>query len=257
MENSKVKCNAFIPARGGSTGVPGKNIKILNDRPLILHSVKFALESEAFAKVIVSTDSFEIANIASENALTEKQFSELPEGSSIEIDRNFFLHKRPASQAQTLSPIRDVLFDLCQANDEIGIFDYLMMLQPTSPFRTKHELDEILKMLQTNYEWSSIASFTDVSGMHPDRMYHLGKSQFVIPYIDQKNQDNKPRQLLQSLMIKDGSYYIFRHENLKKQVMLGNKILPFYRSGLRTINIDTEMDFELAQLVAKYATWWK
>jgi len=252
-----MRINAFIPARGGSTGVPRKNIRMLDGIPLISHSIEFARSLTTISKIIVSTDSSQIATIASQNVLSEIDFEKLREDSLIGIDERLILHKRPSIQAQTLSPIRDVLFDLCQAREDLDEFDYLCMLQPTSPFRTTSEMSEITRLMKTNYEWTSIASFTEVSGMHPDRMYRRENQVYVTPYINQRNLDNKPRQLLDPLIIKDGAYYVFKTEKLKERVMLGDKILPFLRKGLRTLNIDTETDFEVAELIANYSSWRK
>lgn len=239
---------AFVPARGGSTGVKGKNIRHLHGRPLILHTVNFALECNWFCQVVVSTDNFEIASIATEGKLTQEKFDNLENDSIIEISRKLLFHKRRPQDAQTLSPIRNVLFNLAISSDIRNQFDLLMMLQPTSPFRRQSEIESIKKIIAGNSNFTSLVSVTPVGGFHPDRMYRLSEGTLEA-YIDQANKDNKPRQLLEELYIKDGSYYLLSSKSLEKRELLGECVIPFMRHGLCTINIDEERDFQMAELI--------
>lgn len=239
---------AFVPARGGSTGVKGKNIRLLHGRPLILHTVDFALESDWFNQVVVSTDNFEIASIATEGKLRRSEFDNLEDDSIIDVSRRLLFHKRKPEDAQTLSPIRDVLFDLANTSRIKDEFDLLMMLQPTSPFRRHGEIESIKEIVKRHHEFTSLVSVTPVGGFHPDRMYRLNEGTLTA-YIDQANKDNKPRQLLEELYIKDGSYYLLTSKSLQKRELLGDNVLAFVRSGLCTINIDEEKDFKIAELI--------
>ena len=92
-------------------------------------------------------------------------------------------------------------------------------------------------------------SMKDVAGMHPDRMYRIS-DKLAVPFLSQDKGDNKPRQSLERLYIKDGAYYLLKTENLKSRVMLGDLVIPFIREGLCTINIDTLEDFSLAEYYA-------
>lgn len=246
---TKVKRIAFIPARGGSTGVPGKNIRILNGKALIRHTVDFALSQNFFESVLISTDNAEIAQIACNFQLSANEFHDLEQNQVVAISDRTYLHRRLDSQAETLSPIREVLFDFAKRNDEFSSFDYLIMLQPTSPYRNPRDLEEISKLIKNRPEWTSIASFTSVGGLHPDRMYRKRINGLFEPFIGQNNADNKPRQLLEELFIKDGAYYVFKRELLQNRVLMGDLVKPLYRQGLGTINIDTEQDFLIASLV--------
>lgn len=240
---------AFIPARGGSVGVPGKNIRLLQGKPLIEHTIDFAEKSNFFTKIIVSTDSGSIANIASKNLVSVGKFEEMLENSFEEVRDSLIIHKRLKRQAETLSPIREVLFDLARREDAISQFDFLWMLQPTSPFKQPLDLVKIRSLLSSNQSWTCISSFTSIGGMHPDRMYKRGEGNYLEPYILQDNQDNKPRQLLSELFIKDGAFYIFKKSNLVQNVLMGDRVLPYFREGLQTINIDTLNDFKIAELI--------
>jgi len=242
---------AFIPARGGSTGVVGKNIRELHGKPLVSHTVDFALSQSFFDCVLVSTDNEDIAEIATNCEVSKSAFQELGPNDILRVSNRLCVHRRLNSQAETLSPIREVLYDLSLNNDQNLSFDYLTMLQPTSPFRRSSELKELSKLINAEPEWTSIASFKEVGGFHPDRMYRELKNGLLDPYISQDNADNKPRQLLEKLFIKDGAYYVFKKENLQKRFLMGLLVKPILRQGLCTINIDTEEDFLIAQLVSK------
>lgn len=239
---------AFIPARGGSQGVPKKNIQVLHGRPLILHTIDFAETIEEFSKLIVSTDTYEIANVSARNMLDRDEFDSCPENSFISISEKLYIHKRPAHQAQTLSPIRDVLFELASQNELQLDLDLIMMLQPTSPYRRRSEIDEIISIIESKREFTSVVSINSVGGQHPDRMYRYN-GDFLTSYINQNNLDNKPRQSLEELYIKDGAYYLLKKSLLKRGILLGDTMLPIFRSGLCTINIDTWTDFKIAELI--------
>ena len=250
------RTDAFIPARGGSVGVPGKNIRILSGKPLIKHTIDFAIGSELFRNILVSTDSSLIAELSTGGELSQSKFESLPEGEIFPISKNLLLHKRKSEQAQTLSPIRDVLFELATGSTQLSDSEHLIMLQPTSPFRTKRELEEIFEITETCESWSSLASVTSVGGAHPDRMYRNTKNGVLQPYLSQNGGDNKPRQLLEDLVIKDGAYYVLKSENLRNRIMLGDEMISYFREGLRTANIDTETDFRMAELIsANKASW--
>lgn len=248
MEQYKSRICAFVPARAGSIGVPGKNRRSLAGLPLSMWSVKFALENQIIKHIYFSTDDEELAVNVAPDSFSLDQFRLMPEDAVFEISKKISIHRRSKSQAQTLSLISEVLFDFVNQNLIYEKFDYLLLLQPTSPFRKQ---DELTRMLNTPpYDtWSSIVSMKDVGGMHPDRMYRV-KSGVATPFLSQENGDNKPRQLLEPLLIKDGAFYLLKTENLKNKIMLGDSVVPFVREGLSTINIDTPEDFSLAEYYA-------
>jgi len=240
---------ALIPARSGSTGILNKNLKIVGGISLVSRSVKHALESDIFDSIIVSTDSFDIASGLS-TQLNRREFDEVEADSLIKISENMFIHKRPRELALSDTLISDLLFHLSPRL----VFHYLWLLQPTSPFRHHKEFREIMTIIQREEDlgrsWSSIISVANVNGFHPDRMYRI-ENNILDPIFPFKKVDNIPRQKLESIFIKDGGYYILKYENLKHQIMLGSKIIPYERRGFYTINIDTLSDLILAQSVSE------
>lgn len=241
---------ALIPARGGSIGVKGKNVRELHGKPLILHTLDFALEENWFHQVVVSTDNSIIGNVASRGLLQINDFEEALEDTIWQLNERSFVHKRKAKHSKTLSPIREFLFEFIEEKLFGDRIKFIMMLQPTSPFRNHEEIKEIRRIAVSNMDFSSLVSITPVGGFHPDRMYRL-KHDYIAPYVDQQNKDNKPRQLLEELYIKDGAYYLLREETLRRKTLLGAKPSYLIRQGLCTINIDDEKDFSIAELVTK------
>ena len=236
---------AFIPARGGSVGIKNKNLQKVGGKTLIKRSLEHAATSDNFDTIVVSTDSFDIASEIFPS-ISFKEFGNFLDDELILIDSKLFLHKRKTEQAQVLSPIRDVLFDISHKID----YNCLWLLQPTSPFREILEFltigQVVSKLTKSNTEWSSIVSFKSANGYHPDRMVKkIGD--YVVPILDQTNGDNAPRQTLDPVYIKDGGFYVLKKENLDNKIMLGDRIIPFIREGIKTINIDSLDELKKAQ----------
>jgi CMP-N-acetylneuraminic acid synthetase len=236
---------ALIPARAGSTGILGKNLQKIAGVSLIKLTFNTASKIKFFDKIIISTDSYEILREVS-RSLTINQFENLEDNSLTRLNNNAYLHKRATIDAQTLSPISNVVFELSLKIK----FTNLWLLQPTSPFREYSEFQDIYnlvdKMNNAGDEWSSIVSCKDVNGFHPNRMFKI-IGNFAEPLYDQSRGDNLPRQILEKVFIKDGAFYILQWKNLSQRIMLGKKIIPYVRNGYKTINIDTLDDLILAQ----------
>ncbi len=126
---------AVIPARGGSKGVPGKNIKDLYGQPLISYTIQAALDCKKIDRVVVSTDSEEIAGVA------KKYGADVP-----------FL--RPAALAMDTSKTIDAVMDVLERLQET--YEYVVLLQPTSRFVPRRILKRQLKRR-----------------LHPAKMWHL------------------------------------------------------------------------------------
>lgn len=240
---------ALIPARSGSLAVKKKNLQKVSGLSLVRRTYLQALESKIFERIILSTDSFEIIREVS-NDYTKTKFDSLKADAMIPLTHNVFLHKRDSRDADALSPIREVLFKLSN-NIE---FSTMWLLQPTSPFRSINEftlIDQLInQLILEGRHWSSIVSCRSTAGFHPDRMFRILKG-YAVPYITQVMGENAPRQLLEDLFIKDGAYYVLQKENLKRSIFLGDTIIPFVRSGLKTINIDSPEDLLIAQIIGE------
>jgi len=237
---------ALIPARSGSKGVKNKNLRKINGKSLVKRTYDHAKESLIFEKIILSTDSLKIAQEIDPEIsfeLFDKNFDKI-----FEIGSQVLVHHRNPTLAQDLSPIRDLLFFIAKNLE----FENLWMLQPTTPFRLNSEFLEVNSTANSlnnqRIEWSSIVSCRLVSDVHPDRMLKIINS-YAYPILETPIVDNIPRQLLEPVYVKDGGFYLLKRNNLLNQIMLGSKIVPFIRSGYKTINIDSLNDLKKAQKV--------
>ncbi len=170
---------AVIPARSGSKGLPGKNIKPLCGKPLICWTIQTALKSRFIDELIVSTDSQEIADIA------------IAAGASVP-----FL--RPISLASDTTPTIEVIehaLDYFRAQ-AVAPFDYLVLLEPTSPLREDDDIDNMLAQLDAAADrFDAVVSVGEVSE-HPSIMKRL-TADTIEPYCPElpmalRRQDNAP-----------------------------------------------------------------
>jgi CMP-N-acetylneuraminic acid synthetase len=124
------------------------------------------------------------------------------------------------------------------------------MLQPTSPLRTSEHIKEAIDMFLSN-DCDSVVSVASVNGNHPFRMKKLINNQ-LINFIDQGFWDMRPRQELPEVYIRNGAIYLINKDQLLKQKQLiGNKCLGYIMNDKDSINIDSEIDLILADLLIK------
>ncbi|MBV6493611.1 MAG: CMP-N,N'-diacetyllegionaminic acid synthase [Turneriella sp.] len=171
---------AIIPARGGSKGLPSKNIKELCGKPLIAWSIEAALNSKYLDEVMVTTDSKEIAAIA-------KQY-----GAKVPFLRPAHL---ASDSATTFDAIKHTLDFYKQDIDKE--FDYVVLLEPTSPLREVNDIDNMIeKIVQNEMEFDSIVSIGEVHE-HPSIMKKIITPNQLAPFCEElemktRRQDNKP-----------------------------------------------------------------
>lgn len=216
----------IIPARGGSKGVPRKNIREVAGKPLIAYSIMAAQSSRLLTRCIVSTDDTETAEISAALGCE--------------------VMDRPAELAQDDTPTVSVvkhIFERLESEDEL--FDYGLVLQPTSPLRTGLDIDSALQALFQS-DADSIVSVYQVSDHHPARMYKLNNG--LLAPLDEKFASAR-RQELPPIYHRNGAIYAFRRSLLDKNTLLGDRILPYIMEEDRSLNIDTEYDLVLADFV--------
>ena len=182
----KILC--VVPARGGSKGLPGKNIKMLIDKPLIAWSIEQGLGSKYVNEVMVSTDSEEVAEIA-------KNY-----GARVPFLRPDFL-------AQDDSSTADVLVHMINELEKIGeTFDYILLLEPTSPLREVNDIDKAFEQLLSIPQAKSIVGISKVESQHPSFTVSLQNEN---NFIQSKNNFKVlRRQEIEELYFYEGSLYI-------------------------------------------------
>ena len=223
-----VKSNsyAFIPARGGSKGVPGKNIKIINGKPLIAWSIEYALTASCIEDVFVSTDCEKIKSIA------ESYGAKVP-----------FL--RPVNISNDTASTESAVMHFIDWSIENDItIDNLVLMQATSPFRYPGQLDKA--MAQFTKDKSD--SLVTVAKEH--RFIWRNKKKPVASY----DVFNRPRRqdinTEDDLYFENGSFYITKLENYQRyENRLGGKISMFEMTPEESFEIDELLDFSLVEFM--------
>ena len=230
-----MKTLAIIPARGGSKGIPRKNITMLNDKPLISYTINAALKADAMTDIVVSTDDTEIADIAREL------------GALVPFIRPL---KLATDQSESAPVIEHTLYFM----EEMRGFKYdaIIMLQPTSPLRTSQHINDSISLFDSK-DCDSLVSIVSVGGNHPLRMKRLDGDK-LLNYVDQGFWNMQPRQSLPPLYIRNGSIYLISRDTfIKKKQLIGENCLGYLMSDIESVNIDTRIDLLVAELLLKEA----
>jgi CMP-N,N'-diacetyllegionaminic acid synthase len=222
-----MKVLGIIPARGGSKGIPGKNIKVINGKPLIAYSIESAVKSKLITRTIVSTDNENIAEVAKEYG------AEVP-------------FVRPSEFATDKALTIEVIKHALNFFEKLGEdFDVVVLLQPTCPLRAVEDIDKAIKLISSS-GCDSVVSLVNVGANHPARMYSLigDKPKSVMD----ETTTMMPRQDLPPIYIRSGDIYAAKVNKLLKEnsIMCGD-IRAIIIAEDRTINIDTTEDLFLAE----------
>lgn len=214
-----MKILGIIPARGGSKGIPKKNIKHLHGEPLIAYSIKTALASK-LDRVIVSTDCKEIATISRDY------------GSEVII--------RPSHLSEDKTPTLPVIQDVVAKLDEK--FDAVMTLQPTSPFRSINDINKCIEIFSSDKEADSLVSIVEVPhNFIPEKLMTLSGK-----YLTGNNQILQ-RQDVPTKYARNGSAIIITKTEKLSEFIFGGNTLPYVMSKLTSIDIDDMDDWKIAE----------
>ena len=231
---------AIIPGRGGSKGVPGKNIKMLLGKPLIAWTIEEAKKSKYLTRIMVSTDSQEIADIA-------KQYgAEVPFLRPVEISGDL------ATDVEFLLHALDFLKEKENYEPEI-----ILRLPPTSPLRTAAHIDEGIQKLIDTPEADAVRPMTEVP-KHPYKFWKISADErFIEPFLDKNftgidEPYNMPRQSLPKVYVHSGAMDVMRLKTIRgMKSTSGKKLAYFYMRPEDSVNIDNELDFKLAENILK------
>lgn len=230
MKSQKV-C-AIIPARGGSRGIPRKNIVHISGKPLIGYSIEHALKSELIDRAIVSTDDPEIAEVS-------KSFgAEVP-------------FERPAELAQDHVldwPVFVHALDWLRINENY-IPSIVVHLRPTAPIRLPGQIDYAISLLSSSPEADSVRSVS-VPSQHPYRMFSINKSGFLQPLLDTpydephllRRQDLPPVYWYNCVIDVTRSSTVYEQKS-----MTGKKMIPYIIDSKWVVDIDNEEDLLIAE----------
>ena len=222
---------AIVPARGGSKGVKNKNIRRLQGRPLIEHTLRAARRSKLIDKVVVSTDSPRIRRIA--------------EGCGGMVP---FLRPKALARDRTpgISPIIHAV-DWLETNLGWDIAT-VVVLQPTSPLRLSSDIDGAIRLLARK-KAQAVCSVSQVTE-HPHWMKKMNKGGKLTNYI--KSKVSTSRQDLPKLFRLNGAVYVIRKKRLERAKTLSPPgTLGFAMPIERSVDIDTLLDFKVAEALMK------
>ncbi len=219
---------AIIPARGGSKGLPRKNIRLLCGLPLICHTIKTALSSNSIKKVIVSTDDDEIAAVAKSCG------AEVP-------------FMRSTNLANDTSMVMDTYFDVVDrvAEETSQPVETFVALLPTVPLRLPEDIDEAINIFNFNNADSVISV---VKASVPVHWYRrISKEGILRNYLPEFNAI-KNRQELEQTYVPNGAVYVFRTKVLRStRQYYTKKTYPYIMPNERSADIDDLLDFEWAE----------
>lgn len=228
---------AIIPARGGSKGIPKKNIREFAGYPLIAYSIAAAQRSELITRVLVSTDDPEIAEVAREFG------AEVP-----------FLRPAALAQDDTLDhPVFEHALQWLKENEGYEP-DIVVQLRPTSPIRPVRLVDEAIQILLNHPQTDSVRGVVP-AGQNPHKMWRIGVDGQMQPLLEVEGIPepyNAPRQSLPPVYWQTGHIDVIRPQViLQKGSMSGDVILPVIIAPEFTVDIDTMRDWERYESVVR------
>lgn len=224
-----MKILGIIPARGGSKGVPRKNIRLLCGKPLLQYTAEAALNSKLLSRVILSTEDKEIKQIG------EKCGLEVP-----------FL--RPEKLAEDSTPTLLVIQHAVEyLAKENAVYDGICILQPTNPLRDPKDIDNAIKLFIEKQPDSVISILPVPHEYNPYWVYKKNIDDSLNLFVNTPEPISK-RQDLPEFFYREGSIYIIKNKTLLDENSLyGNKTLGYFIKSDISINIDTEKDWQVAE----------
>ncbi len=221
--NFSMKVLGLIPARGGSKGVPRKNVRLLGGKPLLALTAETALQSRKLTRVVLSTEDREIAAIG--------------RGLGLEVP---FL--RPAELALDTTPTLPVIQHVLHGLDEE--FEAVCLLQPTNPLRRLADIENCIDLLE-NTNADAVVSVLPVPDKFNPHWVFRRESSGQMFLVTGETQPITRRQDLPTVFYRDGSIYVTKTKVLLEQNSLyGNDVRGYPMNPAHSINIDTEEDWQ-------------
>lgn len=234
METKKPNVLGVIPARGGSKSVPHKNLAPLNGKPMMVWTIEAAQNSKLLTHFVVSSEDEEIIRVA------KKYGAPAP-------------FVRPAEfatdEAPSLPVVQHAVREM-EARLNI-VFDYVVLLQATSPLRTGTDIDAALeKLIATGAD--SVVSVVRIAHHHPYRMRFIEDDLLVkLPMGEQK--ELQRRQDLPPVYIRNGAIFATKREVvMEKDSFLGTISRPYLMPESRSANVDTKFDFLVVEVMMQH-----
>lgn len=224
-----MKILGLIPARGGSKGVPRKNVRMLGGKPLISYTLEGALSSQRLTSVVVSTEDPEIAEIA------VRLGAEVP-------------FMRPSELALDETPMLPVVQHALNWLHERGRdFDAVCLLQPTNPLRRSEHIDACIDLFEQR-DADSVVTVLPVPPEHHPYWVYFQNEDGVLRLSTGKTDPVTRRQDLPAAFHREGSVYVTRtNVVLQENSLYGSRVIGFPLDRDKSVNIDAPADWEAAE----------
>jgi CMP-N,N'-diacetyllegionaminic acid synthase len=245
----------LVPFRAGSKGVPQKNLRKINRRSLAARAVSFGLVSGIPGPIVASSDCLRMLRFAFREIGVDVP-PDVSVGSMVQVADRLFVHYRPPQHALDISPLGPVFVDAVVHAEQFGIVvTHLMLLQPTSPFRSADDSRNILSLLPSIGPDDSAVSVERMGDSHPARMYLSSGTRPGTERLQRvpgfAQHEFSPRQALPNVFLRDGAFYIVGRNLALKGIQLGERPHFFERSWPYTANIDSLRDLEEAKRIGR------
>ena len=226
------KILAIIPARGGSKGIKNKNIKKIFNKPLIYWTIKEAKKNRNISKIIVSTDSNKIKKISLKYNVS------VP-----------FLRPRNISNDNS-SDYALISHAINFFKKKKIFFEYVLLLQPTSPLRSSEDINKFIKYAISN-NVKTLVSFAKVKSEHPNFLFKFNKGS-IYRYSNQKKSIDTIRQKIKDLYYPEGSIFFSKISTyLKYKTFYNKETKPYFLPKWKSFEIDDIEDFKFVEQLLK------
>lgn len=229
------KILAIIPARGGSKGLPKKNIRKLMGKPLICWTIEQAQRSSLLDCFFVSTDSAEIADVCEREC-------------GVKVEQ-----LRPAELAQDGTSSADVIKYTIELLEGQGkTFDYVVLLEPTSPLRKGNDIDDIIRLACENPQSDGVISAGDIHMEHPIVAKKVNDKGFLVPYMAKHGNIYQRQQMDRALFPYGVAYMIKTDVFLREMSLYTDKIIPYFMERWQGYEVDDIYDLICIEAILKY-----
>lgn len=216
----------LVPARGGSKGLNNKNLRLIAGQPLIWHTVRAAVGARSLSHVFVSTDDEEIAAYCRS------------------LDVEVIVH--PASLSFDDVPTVGVIeWNARRLSRDAD----LVVLRATSPLRVADDIDDAVALFQTSPEADSLVSVYHIEGVHPMKLKRITNEGYLVDAYHREGHFPVQRQRLEPLYLRNGAIYILPSSLARQGKLWGDRCLAFAMPQARSININSEYDLRVAELL--------
>ena len=236
-----MKILGFIPARSGSKGVINKNIKKIKGIPLLEFTVFSAIKSMEkgyLSDVLVSSDSISYIKLVSKYNIVKG-------------------YLRPKELATDTSPTIDSIVHALNwlKRFKRKSFDAVMILQPTSPFRTPEHIFKAVKLLEKNKQCTCVASVQKLADHHPKRIKRLDKNGLLLDFCSHTKEPEPSRRqdFYPEAYIRNGAIYLTSTRNIiEKNLIRGDNVIGMEMPESNSVNVDEHFDFITASAALDY-----